>query len=192
MTKILKNTTGSDIEIKSTGFTILASSSYTIEVSEFRFWAADEAITEITSFITSGDIVVNDGINDLSATEGINHLKYPDFAFSQRFLSEPERSNSMSSKTTQQAVEEARPDIELDGTSILADVDIINFEGENVSVTPDVVNRKVTITINDDDLGDVLHFGECLLTPPECFELAFTDLKFLVDHTLCYMKSEEC
>jgi hypothetical protein len=188
-TKILKNTTISDIELKVTGFTILASSSYAIEVSEYRFWATPDAIAEITPFINSGAIVVNDGIRDLSAVEGINHLKYPDFATSQRFESEPERSNSMNSKTTQLAIEEARPDIEKDGALVEADVDIINFEGTNVSVV-DSGDKKVTVRVID-AISDGMYQVECFFLPG-CNRLYHDQAELLADQDFCLIIMESC
>lgn len=111
MAKIVKNTTGSDIEVAQAGLTIPASSSYTIEIDEHTLWASDDVITEITADVTAGNLVINDGLNDLSATAGLNFLRYPDFAFNVRFLSEPERSNCFASKTVQEAIEEARTGI---------------------------------------------------------------------------------
>lgn len=111
MSKIVKNTTGSAITIVETGLTIPASSAYTIEIDEHTLWATTEALAEITGDITSGDLVVNDGLNDLSSIAGLDFLRYPDFALNIRFLSEPERANCFVTKTVQEAIEEARTGI---------------------------------------------------------------------------------
>ena len=112
MSKIIKNTTISDISLKDAGITIPASSQYEIEPQDYLLWATDDVLTEISSYLTSGDLVVNDGINDLSATDGTYYLKYPDSAFNQRFLSEPDRSNGFTAKTVQEAIEESKANIE--------------------------------------------------------------------------------
>lgn len=78
MSKIIKNTTLTPIELMTTGVTIGANSSFTIEPSEYPRWAIDDFINEVSPLITSGDIVINDGISDLSIVDGINFLKYPD------------------------------------------------------------------------------------------------------------------
>jgi len=190
MTKILENTTASDIFITEVGFNIPALDTYIIQVSEFLLWATTETLAEITPFINSGDIIVNDGINNLNAADGIEHLKYPDFATSQRFLSEPERSNSFVAKNTQKAIEEARPDIEDNGVSSLVDANIINFNGTNISITTDIVNRKVNVNIVD-TASDALYSVSCIVPFPGC-EPIFTSINFLLDNNLCYIKSEEC
>jgi hypothetical protein len=75
MHKILKNTTASDIFILDTGINLKASSSYEITQSEFLLWVAS---LDIISYINSGSVVVNNGSIDLSASEGIRALQYPD------------------------------------------------------------------------------------------------------------------
>ena len=76
MSKIVKNTTISDIELKEVGITVPASDSYTIVLQDYLLWADTDSISEITPLINSGDIVINDGINDLSAANGIRFLEY--------------------------------------------------------------------------------------------------------------------
>ena len=118
MAKIIKNTTVSDIEIYETGVNLAASSSFTIDPINHNYWATPEAIAEITPYINSGDIVINDGVLDLTAANGITlttailFLEYPDTAFSNRFLSEPERMNGFVAKNVQEAIEESKAAIE--------------------------------------------------------------------------------
>ncbi len=114
MSKFLKNTTGVDIVITSVGLTISASTTLTIEVEEYTLWASDDVIAEITTDINTGDLVVSDGIGDLSAFDGLNFLRYPDTAFNIRFLSDPERFNGFIAKNVQEAIEEA-----VTGTSVV-------------------------------------------------------------------------
>lgn len=80
MSKILKNTTGSVISLDVLGIDIAASSQITVNEEDFLLLASSESVTELTPLISSGDIVVNNGIVDLSATDGENFVKYPDNA----------------------------------------------------------------------------------------------------------------
>lgn len=105
MSKILKNITVSDIEISDTGITLAASSSYTLTHQEYLLWAAS---VDIITNINTGDVVVNDGYNDLSIADGKSFIGYPDTALGQRFLSEPDRSNGFTARTTQEAIEQGR------------------------------------------------------------------------------------
>lgn len=105
MAKIIKNTTANPITIKDVGITVPALSSYTIPLQDYLLWAAS---LNIFPFITAGTIVVNDGLRDLSTTYGGYHIKYSDEAFNSRFLSGTDRSNNFTSKTVQEAIEEAK------------------------------------------------------------------------------------
>lgn len=104
--KILKNTTGSDIDLDELGITVPASSSVTIAPGDYLILADDVVLTEINIHLITGDIVVNDGVDDLSAARGLDYLKYSDRAFRVRFEAEPERSNGFISKNVQEAIEE--------------------------------------------------------------------------------------
>jgi hypothetical protein len=75
MQKILKNTTASDIELQVIGITVAANSSSTIHSTDFAILASEDSINELTSLINSGDIVVNDGNNDLTSEVGIAHVE---------------------------------------------------------------------------------------------------------------------
>jgi hypothetical protein len=105
MSKILKNTTVSPISIIDTGIRIAASGSYTIPETDYLLWAAS---ANVLTQIASGAIVVNDGLRDLSATDGAYFIKYPDTAFNQRFLCDPDRINGFTKRNNQEAIEEAR------------------------------------------------------------------------------------
>jgi hypothetical protein len=78
--KIIKNLSSPpvDIEILETGVTILTSTTHTIDPVSYLHWAKPEAITEITPYLNSGDLVVNDGTQDLTASEAIRFLEYAD------------------------------------------------------------------------------------------------------------------
>lgn len=73
MAKILKNTTGSPIEIADTGVTLAASpTTYTIPQQDYDLWGAS---TNVISYITAATIVVNDGYDDLKPIAGLMHLQ---------------------------------------------------------------------------------------------------------------------
>lgn len=119
--KILKNNTLLDIEISETGHFVPASSQYIIEPS--RYWSYADIIGEtgagtVNQLILDGDIIVNDGVGDLSPDRGIDYLKYPDRAFNVRFESNPERVNGFVSKNVQQAIEESRSGFEGKGFQV--------------------------------------------------------------------------
>jgi len=99
MSKILKNTTGIDIELE-IGVTVPANSS--LEINELDYLELAES-TDIEGFVTSGDIVVNDGINDLNVSDGVNYIKYPNFAESVRL-----DSVSLNSTNVKDALEELK------------------------------------------------------------------------------------
>lgn len=71
MIKILKNTTLAAITIKDMGIVIPASSSYTITIQEYLLWASSN---DVLTYINSGNLVVNNGIEDLSIARGIKHI----------------------------------------------------------------------------------------------------------------------
>lgn len=78
--KILKNLSSPplDIEISEVGVTILTSENYTIDPVNYLYWAKPETIAELTPYINSGDIVVNNGVVDLAPSDGIRFLEYAD------------------------------------------------------------------------------------------------------------------
>lgn len=86
--KILKNTTGSDIFISALGLNILAFGQVTVDTTDYLRLASDDSITELTPLINSGDVVVNDGISDLSAAVGIAYIGYTHDAAAIRFVPE--------------------------------------------------------------------------------------------------------
>jgi len=72
MAKILKNQTGSAVSISDTGITVPASGNYTIPPQDYNLWAASsDVITEIGD----GTLVVNDGSEDLSISDGVDLIK---------------------------------------------------------------------------------------------------------------------
>lgn len=113
--KILKNTTGTEIVNNQVGLAIPANSQIIVEPGRYYVLSEEIGIEgpgTLNQLIQNGDIIVNDGINDLSSDRGIDFLKFPDRAFHLRFDSVPERSNGFAAKTVQEAIEEARSAIE--------------------------------------------------------------------------------
>jgi hypothetical protein len=75
--RIIKNVTGTDIEIEATGVTVFANDQYEIDPKNWHAWAsATFDGTELTDYITDGDLVINDGLADLSPVNGISRLRY--------------------------------------------------------------------------------------------------------------------
>lgn len=105
MAKILKNNTASDIDIAALGRRVPASGQLDLDTSDFIRVASTDVISELTSLINSGDITVNDGVADLSSSEGIDYINYPDNAKSSRF---DNSSNDFTADSEQEAIEEAR------------------------------------------------------------------------------------
>ena len=80
MSKIIKNqkSPAADIVLKAVGRTVPASGQIEVHTEDYLLWASIDSIAEITPFINSGDIVINDGTSDLPTAEGLNFLDYPD------------------------------------------------------------------------------------------------------------------
>ena len=57
MSKILKNTTGTDIELQIIGRTVNASSQLVIDVEDLVILSSPESILEIAPLLNSGDVV---------------------------------------------------------------------------------------------------------------------------------------
>ncbi len=73
MAKVLKNTTIAAISIQDAGVTIPASpGQYTIPEQDYLIW---QASVNVISYINSGALVVNDGVNNLSAARGLAYIK---------------------------------------------------------------------------------------------------------------------
>jgi microcystin-dependent protein len=103
MAKYLKNTTVADIFIGDTGINLTASSTYTVPARDYLLWANS---SNISAYLVSGDVVVNDGIRDLSATVGAAFIKYPDKAENIYFASPPDAVNVLTARTVQAAIEQ--------------------------------------------------------------------------------------
>ena len=129
MSKIIKNTTGSAIFVFNTGVDVPASGQYPIPQEDYIKWATDDTIAEITSDVNAGNLVVNDGSGDLSASDGLRYLEYPD-----------------------------RSTIELNGSAITKVTKIINFDGDVNAVDDGNGEITVTIGQAGIPTGKALEF----------------------------------
>ena len=103
--KILKNTTNSAIDLKYIGINIPANTSRTVEMADYGILASSNSVAELTPHINSGAIVINDGTNDLSVSDALVFILFPESAAKILFSNS---SNGFSSSTVQEAIEEAR------------------------------------------------------------------------------------
>lgn len=100
--KILKNQTGSPILIADVGITIPASpATYTIQPTDYLLW---DASANIITYINNGNIVVNDGTQDLSISSALAYIKFPLDARSVRFTTQ---GVVLTSKNAEAAIDEA-------------------------------------------------------------------------------------
>ena len=76
VTIILKNTTLTDIGYSEFSVFVPASGQVELTPSEYPNLNNSEAITEMSPDINSGDLVINDGVNDLSAADGIRLISH--------------------------------------------------------------------------------------------------------------------
>lgn len=146
MSKIIKNTTLSDIEIQSFGYTIPASGQLDVDTIEYTLLANEDVVTELTTLINAGDIVINDGNADLIASEAIAYIQYPDQALNVRF---DNSTNNFISDEVQSAIEEAK----FDGKDFnLVDAGIFRtsrlFSAYNSTNSQSITTSPSTIQIN--------------------------------------------
>jgi len=71
---IAKNTTGSDIELSDMYGIMIPASDQTTLTEQVPFPIIEGSL-ELRDYVTSGDIIINDGVEDLNASEGIEHLQ---------------------------------------------------------------------------------------------------------------------
>lgn len=145
MSKIIKNTTLSSIEVKEVGVTIPASSQYIVDPGNYRLWATAiiNSITGATQFVTninSGDLVVNDGYEDLTDTHGKDFLKAFEHAWNIRFDAEPKRANGfyLDDSNVQEAIEFSKTG------AIDNDLDKMQFGKQGISS-----NNTYLLTLNN-------------------------------------------
>ena len=162
MTKIVKNTTGSDIALSDTGVTVPASGQYALNPSENHIWAESIVISpasQLVTLITSGDIVINNGTVDLSAASGIRFLEYPD-----------------------------RISIQEDDVDVTRVNKTLNFEGAVTVQDNGGGKTTVIVATTSEDEDPRLISVECLPSDQACI----IDAELLIDDNLCFLKEEDC
>lgn len=143
--KILKNTTISDISLDSVGIIIPASSQYNIDKTQYSLFSTDSLISEISSYISSGDIVVNNGTDDLNSINGLNYMRTSDHA--KNILFDDNVSlNTMIGVNVQDAINElSSPDVSSKPTYLgNGELDFIEFFK---GATQTTINRRAKATI---------------------------------------------
>lgn len=135
---------------------------YEIPDNRQRVW---KDAADVRAAITSGDLVVNDGVSDLSPSAGLEYLDFvggPKFFVNGVPLSgEAQNINikgklaGSSSETRDVELEvNGTLDIEQDGTLVVDDAESVNFTGSRVSVSADPEDpKRANISINGDDGG---------------------------------------
>lgn len=107
MAKIIKNTTGSAIDIKSVGIILAASSQISVEPTDYPLLGSADVVTELTPLINSGDIVVNTGDEDLPAARAIEYIKIDNEADQIHFKNNGLVANNFVARDVQSAIEES-------------------------------------------------------------------------------------
>lgn len=75
-TRLVRNTTGSDIFLDDVGIRIPIGVTYAIPPTDLTQWTRSaETGGDARSFVLSGDLVVNDGVQDLDAEVGLSFLQ---------------------------------------------------------------------------------------------------------------------
>jgi len=75
MSKILINTTASDVDILDTGVTVPASGQYTLNPTEYDLFAESSDVIILISDVPNPTLIVNDGSFDLSISAGVDLIK---------------------------------------------------------------------------------------------------------------------
>ena len=142
--KIIKNTIGTDYN-SPTGDLIPANGQKLIDPSRYSIWAdaifdAEADYVALRTKFDSGDLVVNDGLDDLLAFYGKKYLSYINEAFSGRFQAEPERTNGfiLNDNNMQEAIEFSK------GAAFENDTDTLQFGRQGQSS-----NGTFLLTINN-------------------------------------------
>lgn len=139
MAKIIKNTTGSDIAIKTFGRTIEAGDQITIDQTDYPLLSSDDVLTEMLTDINSGDIVINDGSSDLTSSQALRFLKYPDKII-----------------------------IQINNVDIVKFNDIINFQGAITIQDSGSGKTTVIVATTSEDEDPRLVSIECVPSDPTC------------------------
>lgn len=150
MSKILKNTTGSAIFINEIGQEVPASGQITVAEVDYLKLSSPDSVSQLDPLITSGDIVVNNGVEDLSISVGQYFIRYPDTSNSIYFSNGGDTYRD-TTKTVNEALEEIRqrtvtsPEI----TAGVASTDIPFDENSNTFQIITGTATGVTVTLPD-------------------------------------------
>lgn len=168
MSFIVKNTTNSNIELFNVGVTIIANDELAVDSRERALWQDLDSVAEISPLITSGDLIISDGLNDITnIPEALAFILIGDFAKGVRFLNDADKSNGINSRNVQDAVEEVK--------SIVTTV-----EG----------NARFTITLeHNGTMGDGTYMGYSNLIPGNLSPIIFPRGCVLEDITFTNNKS---
>ena len=190
--KYIKNTTASEIYIKEVGYPIAANSTHEIHEREYLMWfgALIVASSNLAAKIDSGDLVVNDGYEDLVATHGKDFLRYPDHAWNARFDAEPQRPNGfyLDDNNVQEAIEYAKSD------SINNDLDKLQFgrQGQTSANTVLLTLNNINSYDSPDTLKyDIIFRGFSVSTSNEPAAFTIQFWKVNADHSIRTMIYEE-
>lgn len=139
MSKTIKNLTALAVIINDAGVTIPASGNYIIPEFDYLLWAQS---ADFETAVNADKIILNNGLFDLTKTESLYFIKYPDFAINQIFLNDTYRSNGFTSRLTQTAIEEAMGTL---GTPV--SIGLVNSPGVATSrIRSDHVHRVDNLT----------------------------------------------
>ena len=140
--KKLKNTTQAAIEIEDVGFfSIPAQSERVIDPAHYLKWARS---TDVVPFIDSGDIVVNDGIDDLPIQEAKDFISHDHKANAIRF--DP-TNTSFSDKTLQKTTENLCNGVGSIWTSEFGGDALVNDEWAELNHTGLVSNETPDVVV---------------------------------------------
>jgi len=102
---IIKNPGATDLFLNDVKINLLAGDSYTIPYQSLGRLAYS---ADVYLLIASGQLVLNDGTQDLSFDEGAAALRSRGTSIQSTFQNHASRGNGFTSKTNQEAIEEAR------------------------------------------------------------------------------------
>jgi len=140
----LINMTASEIELDEVGITISASNNVIIPVESYLLFASADSISEITPYINSGDIIVNDGVSNLDSEKALIYIQYPNKAELITFSA----TSNIQKNNTQDAIQEAHitqfPATGMDcGTSPLDDDANLSYDCGDVNDLEDITFLKI-------------------------------------------------
>jgi hypothetical protein len=149
--KNISSTKFADANLNDVGVTIAASSQITVKATQYLLWAASAVGGDANTDVTSGAIVVNDGVDDLSVTDGLAHLKFLGHTASTRFrINALTGTKQFTAKTAQGAIEESFPRVTGNAGGLTLDA-VRNINFTNGTVTQ-VDANSIDVPIGGSDL----------------------------------------